>query len=88
MTYTARESALRAEIEKQARDLNLKYVTELDRGRIVAVCFDFGAGPICFKALNDEQPDVGIVAAQCVGAARYVRDRHATVSDITNWPAP
>lgn len=87
-TYSDRERAVRAEIEKQAPDLKLKYITELDLGRVIAVAFDFGAGPVIFKALNAEQPDIGIVAAQCVGAARHLRDRYAIVSDITNWAVP
>jgi hypothetical protein len=86
--YSDREKAIRAEIERQAPDLKLKYAFDLDYGRKVGVAFDFGAGPVCFQALNAEIADAGMVAAQCIGAARYLRDKFSDASDVTNWATP
>lgn len=87
-TYSAREKAIRAEIERQAPDLKLKYVFELDHGNKVGVSFDFGGGPITCKALNADFNDPGMVAAQLIASARYLRSKFTVASDVTNWAAP
>lgn len=88
MTYTALEAALRAEIQKQAPDLVLKYVAEDIEDRLY-VAFDFGAGPKGFEIICGN--DVGLAAAQAIGMARYWKALHfppTPVSDITNWAEP
>lgn len=96
VTRDSREQAIRSELEKQAPDLKLKYVTIY--GDHVYASFIGPALPGGTMAMKGfcaptdspfEQniPDP-IIAAQLVGGARYWVAQEAARIDATNWAAP
>jgi len=82
-TYSDRERAIRAEIERQAPQFRLKYVME--DNHTVYAAFEFGGGPKGFTTASrtqfelDPKPPIEI-AAQILASVKLY--------DATDWAAP